>query len=41
VVGVFLGLLRVGTGSLALPMLAHGLHNGVIVWVEFSQHLAG
>ena len=41
VVGVFLGLLRVGTGSLALPMLAHGLHNGVVVWIEFSQHLAG
>lgn len=35
-VGVFLALLRVETGSLILPILAHGLHNGLVVWIEFS-----
>lgn len=34
--GLFLGYMRVGSGGLLLPMIAHFLHNFTILWIETS-----
>lgn len=35
--GLFLGYMRVGSGGLLLPMIAHFLHNLAVLWIEVSQ----
>src|SRR5205814_1772114 len=37
VVGAGLGLVRVLSGSILLPMLLHGLHNAVVLYLEFRS----
>jgi len=34
VVGVGLGVIRVWSGSILLPMLLHALHNAVVLYLE-------
>lgn len=36
-VGVVLGYSRIWSRSLLLPMLLHGVHNGVILWLELRE----
>lgn len=33
-IGVTLGYARIHSGGLALPMLMHGAHNFVVLWIE-------
>ena len=35
--GLMLGYLRVGSGGLLLPMIAHFIHNLTVLWIEVSQ----
>jgi membrane protease YdiL (CAAX protease family) len=34
VCGMFLGYVRIGTGTILLPILFHGIHNAIVVYLE-------